>query len=403
MMKSFFSILFALMLVLIFSFITAMPVAAQPSDVWVDDDFSVSTPGWGVTCFAAIQEGVNAVASDGTVHVAKGTYLEQITISKTLWLKGDGQQTTVVDYPSGLGETQYLILVKAENVRISGLKLLGHFEAENRAYYVVHSKEGGLIVEDSVIQGVICVFGNLTNAEIRNNHIATARKGIYAAGGNSLLVDGNSFEPGRETSWYAYNCGAIYMDHVTDVIIRGNTMKDFCSSTDPGITAGRGIEGSDNDNVDISGNTFENIRDAITMWIVTNVDITQNYITRSDRYGINIKGQDISITENTILNSGDSGINVAEFSIPTENVFINHNNIFGNENFGVVINYDGTDVGDVTADATNNWWGNPRGPCTPDEEKNPAAKCEGKGDAVSSNVICDPWLRRPVVPVGCRA
>jgi hypothetical protein len=196
------------------------------------------------------------------------------------------------------------------------------------------------------------------------------------------------------------SCGAIYMDHVTDVMIRENTMKDFCSSTDPGIAAGRGIEGSDNDNVDISGNTFENIRDAITMWIVTNVDITQNYITRSDRYGINIKGQDISITENTILNSGDSGINVAEFSIPTKNVFINHNNIFGNENYGVVINYDGTDVGDVIANATNNWWGNPRGPCTPDEEKNTTAKCKGKGDAVSANVIYDPWLRRPVVPVG---
>jgi hypothetical protein len=398
-MKRFLGVLLALVLVASFSFMTAVPVAAEPSDVWVDHDFSSSTVGWGESCFATIQEGVDAVASGGTVHVAKGTYLEQITISQTLWLKGEGQHATVLDYPPTLGGTEYLILVNAEDVRITGLQLFGHFEPGNRGYYVVYTKNTGLIVEDCAILGIIGVFGNLADGEIRNNHIAAVRKGIYVSGGDNLLVDGNTLEPAVGAGCSS-NCGAIYMDHVTGVTISGNTMKDFSSSGDSSITAGRGIEGSDNSYVTISGNTFENIRDAITMWKVTNVDITQNYIARSDRYGINIKGQDISITENTIVDSGHSGINVAEFDIPTTNVVINHNNIFANEKFGVVINYDGTNVDDITADATNNWWGNPRGPCTPNEERNPAGKCKGKGNAVSLNVEYDPWLRQPVVPAG---
>ena len=398
MKKKIFSTLFAVALVLSFGFMTPLSVVAQPSEVWVDDDFSSITPGWGVTRFATLQDGVDAIDSGGTVHVAAGTYREQITIRKPLWLKGEDQQTTIVEYPSTLGESEYLILILADakNVRITGLKLLGHFKAANRAVYVVYSYATGLIVENSTVSGFIGVFGNLTDAEIRNNYIETVRKGIYVSRGNNLLVDRNTFEPAIGAGWYASNCGAIYMDHVTGVIISRNIIKNFSSSNNPDITHGRGIEGSNNSYVTISGNTFENIRDAITMWIVTNVDITRNYITASDRYGINIKGQDISITENTISNSRDSGINVAEYFISTRNVVINYNNIVGNNNFGVVINYDGAEVGDITVDATLNWWGHASGPSGEYGRVNPAGKVIGKGDAVSNGVAWDPWLRMPV-------
>ena len=46
---------------------------AGPSEVWVDDDFDASTPGWGVTHFDNIQDGINAV-SGSTVNVAAGMY-----------------------------------------------------------------------------------------------------------------------------------------------------------------------------------------------------------------------------------------------------------------------------------------------------------------------------------------
>jgi hypothetical protein len=76
--------------------ITGSPVIAQtPGEVWVDDDFNSGTPGWNITRFAAIQDGVDTVTSGGTVHVAAGTYDEQVVIGKMLTLQGAGATTVV--------------------------------------------------------------------------------------------------------------------------------------------------------------------------------------------------------------------------------------------------------------------------------------------------------------------
>ena len=60
----------------------------MPSEVWVDDDYTSSTPGWGETHFKKIQDGINAVAEGGIVHVAAGTYNEHVIINKPLTLLG---------------------------------------------------------------------------------------------------------------------------------------------------------------------------------------------------------------------------------------------------------------------------------------------------------------------------
>ena len=104
-MKKTFSLLLAAVLVLGLGLATGTPVMAQPpGDVWVDDDFDSGTPGWNVTRFAVIQDGVGAVASGGTVHVAAGTYDEQVVIEKTLTLQGAGVSTVI--RPSAANLTQ---------------------------------------------------------------------------------------------------------------------------------------------------------------------------------------------------------------------------------------------------------------------------------------------------------
>ena len=60
------------------------------------------------------------------------------------------------------------------------------------------------------------------------------------------------------------------------------------------------------------------------------------------------------------------------------------NNIAGNDGWGFYIYY-------VTADATNNWWGDASGPYH--ETLNP----DGMGDDVSDNVDFEPWLETEVV------
>jgi hypothetical protein len=95
-MKKTFSLLLAAALVLGLGLTTGSLVTAQPpGEVWVDDDFDSGTPGWNVTRFAVVKNGIDAVTSGGTVHVAAGTYDEQVVIEKTLTLQGAGVTTVI--------------------------------------------------------------------------------------------------------------------------------------------------------------------------------------------------------------------------------------------------------------------------------------------------------------------
>jgi hypothetical protein len=156
-MKKTSCLLLAVVLVLGLALVTAVPVLAQaPSEVWVDDDFNSGTPGWNVTRFAVIQDGVAAVASGGTVHVAAGTYDEQVVISKTLTLQGAGI-TTVIN-PSTANLTQVFT------------GLFWHGGTKNIAGIIVADVPGGssvtiknLKVDESLVtakpSGVDCLAG----------------------------------------------------------------------------------------------------------------------------------------------------------------------------------------------------------------------------------------------------
>lgn len=92
----------------------------SPATVWVDDGWVTLSPGeaaeghtFGYDAFATIQDGIDAVAEDGTVNVAAGTYVEQVTITESLMLVSiKGPEETTID---GAVEVR-----SADNVTISG-------------------------------------------------------------------------------------------------------------------------------------------------------------------------------------------------------------------------------------------------------------------------------------------
>ncbi len=68
-----------------------------PMEVFVNDNYSSSTPNWNYNHFDTIQGGVDAVAEQGTVFVMNGEYHENIVIDKSLSLIGERKNETVVD------------------------------------------------------------------------------------------------------------------------------------------------------------------------------------------------------------------------------------------------------------------------------------------------------------------
>ncbi|RLF39433.1 MAG: hypothetical protein DRN21_03570, partial [Thermoplasmata archaeon] len=103
-------------------------VILAPLMVYVDDDYTSSTPGWQYDHFDVIQDGINAVAEGGTVNVSSGIYCEHLTVGKTINLMGEDKNTTIIDG----GGTGNIISITDDWVNISGFTVTN---SGNETYY----------------------------------------------------------------------------------------------------------------------------------------------------------------------------------------------------------------------------------------------------------------------------
>jgi len=153
---------------------TRMPLSLQ-EDVWVNDDYNDSTPGWGYNHFNTIQEGVNAVNSSGTignVYVYNGTYNESVIIKKPVKIRGlrgnDGYGND--SYPPVVYDPSVAFIVIGNNA--SGTNI-SHF-------YIT----GG------VVAGILVLASE--SVEISYNNIYLNRRGLYIMSSPSCHITHNN-------------------------------------------------------------------------------------------------------------------------------------------------------------------------------------------------------------------
>lgn len=130
-------------------------------EVYIDDDYEPSTPGWGVDHFNIIQVGVSSVTENGIVHVYNGTYNENILIDKTINLIGESSDNTIIDG----GSNNVVIEIHANSTvienftiqhsnpkpemgNITGIKICPLYEGNQINYNIIqnNSKFGILIL-----------------------------------------------------------------------------------------------------------------------------------------------------------------------------------------------------------------------------------------------------------------
>ena len=109
---------------------------AAPTSVYVAPGYASDAPGTAVTwtdgsthtvgfdAFGTIQAGINAVAANGTVNVASGTYTEQLTIDQSLSLLGAGVSSTTIQAPASLSGNE-IEIASGVTVTMSGLNVDG--------------------------------------------------------------------------------------------------------------------------------------------------------------------------------------------------------------------------------------------------------------------------------------
>jgi parallel beta-helix repeat protein len=319
--------------------VTARP---QPNEVYVDGSFTSLTPGWGYDHFAMIQEGIDAVAIDGTVHVHDGTYNENLDIKKPLTLTS--ASWPIID-GGALGNC---ITINANNIVVNG------FEIRN-GYNGITGETSGSTFSRNIIHD---------NLNIPRD----AGVGILLWGDN----DGNAIE---ENAIYENDRQGIFIGYQDDTkISAGNTIR--------------------NNKIYHNGlYRYPNPPDAsnygIQLWFADDNTITGNEVYGHDDWfpyegfdfaqGIYLCDANHNTVTSNYLSGNNYGVGLWH---PTRAVLsndINYNNIVGNTGYGVR-----TFDGPPNVNALYNWWGDNSGP---------SGTGSGTGDKVGSKVDYDPWLR----------
>lgn len=321
---------------------TSSAFAAAPKTVYVRPDGKDICSGtknlpFNITLQCAkrtIQAGVNKVAGRGTVKVAKGKYVENVTVAKSVFIVGAGKGKTIVlpaisspdpcdDSSLCGGRASNVFLVKANDVWIQALTVNGANPAKTGVLVDgmdIDARNG--IIEDH-LSGV---YKRLTvqDVEVKNVFL----RGINSAsGGGGFLFSGNTVTNVRggdaSIGIFAYGAGgaitanqvslandAISANQSRGVKITGNTVTqsgsgihiDNTQPPAPGILLDL-----------IESNTVEGCTPGgFGVWLLHpggNVVVNDNVVTQCDVGLALLGGGDggITFSANTVTGSGAPG------------------------------------------------------------------------------------------------
>jgi parallel beta-helix repeat protein len=351
-------------IVISFTVLAALHAQALVPEVWVDDDFDPSTPGWGVTHFDNIQDGYVAVEPAGTVNVLEGLYPEHLLVYKQIVLSGAGRDDTVID---GGGEDSVIVIFPGgAGTSISGFTIRNSGSKERSAGVFISDADGVSIFENRLSDNYEGIHftessdGTITgNQFLSNDYRGIAIHASEEDVDNFILIE-NEIEGPSQTAIHLdiaemHSAGNIVIKynsiigHVPDGILGMNTVNcrieknhiynndlstghpsmELLDSMDFNISdnhihdnRGAGIIVRRSENGTISMNRIlDNQKDGQTITIYDSCD----FITISDNYvdGPIVCGGHYSdhnaITHNVVINPGSyEGIAVA--SLCTNNV-----------------------------------------------------------------------------------
>jgi nitrous oxidase accessory protein NosD len=328
-------------------------VSARPqcSEVYVDDDYTSSTPGWGYDHFAVVQDGVDAVAIGGIVHVYDGTYVENVNIGKPLTL-------TAASHPIIDGNMAGpCITIAANGVTVNGFELI------HGTYGVASWGTDGSVISNNVVHDILNAPG-------------------FAGCGIMFWSDSDDFDGNVIIHNEIYDCDrqGIYIGGETiDFISQGNqiienTIYSNGRNTYPNLpdASAYGIQLSFADGNLIQGNEIYGHDDWFP-WpdYYPDFDFAQ---------GIYLYDSNNNMITNNYLHNNNYGVGIWRPTRAAGTNCINYNDVVGNTGYGVI-----TFDGPPAVDARFNWWGHKSGP-------RHSSNLGGMGDAIGDNVDYSPWL-----------
>jgi hypothetical protein len=337
----------------------ALYFGQEPTEVWVDDDYTEGGYNdghlWAYDAFDNIQDGINAVAENGTVNVAAGTYQQSLggwrdlELFKSLNLIGAGSGQTMVE----LSNKQHGMEIRGTNASILVEGMTFTKQATNP-----YSAQWAVIVED-----VASSFSQLTFRDVEVAY-ASARN-LYLGNNtyNSILVEDCNIH--HSGVW-----GMSARGTIQDLTIL-NSHFDYNGSADPGHGIGFDIDMPITVNsLTVNGGTFSFNQSKGINLVKTNhasfSNITANNNAGSPGGGFGVSlwewvsgSSDLSFTNSSFCNNSlDGFLFGTESTYMIDDVDIQGCFIKNNGRYGVLFyhNYggDATNVAITSCDLSGN-------------------------------------------------
>jgi uncharacterized repeat protein (TIGR03803 family) len=196
--------------------VLAAPTSVFVNGAWAGDPLGTAVT-WtdgtthyvGYDAFGTIQAGVNAVAADGTVDVAAGTYTETDTIARSMTIDGAGSLAVTVN---GAGAGSVFTIQPGITATIAGLTITGGDSANGG---------GGVLNDGGTITINNCTF---TGNAAPGTALSDSGAGLSNTGDGTATISGCTFSDNSATG--LASGGAIYNDGtltVSDSTIVGNS------------------------------------------------------------------------------------------------------------------------------------------------------------------------------------
>ena len=265
------------------------------------------------------------------------TYKESITINKKINIKSSGKVTI-----QAKNSSSSVFTVNGKGTGSS----IQNFILSQSNYCIIINNANNCIISNNNIMAASLVgiqfYGNMSNSKVSGNNIT----GVKSTVGNGI-----SFEYGKCTSNNI--TGNIISNFLNGILFNDNSEKNIVNNNriySSGYN-GAGIYATDNSrSMQITGNTVTGAEDGIAIeqigtytpinyninantvsgnkngfWIcLSNSTISHNIANQNKVSGLDIKGKNNLILDNTASNNGNCGITLCEFTTA------DHNTVSGN-------------------------------------------------------------------------
>jgi len=238
----------------------------KPGEVFVDDDYDSSTPGWGYTHFKRIAIALDRVADAGTILVHPGRYDDDLTIYKPVCLVAESSEKPAIAYAGTLK-------LYSDNITLQGFRIGPCSLDVISDHCVIQDNEmigQGLVaislsnttdnrIEGNWIQGDDLAQIKLKRSDrcmIRDNVLDTAA-GIAVEGElvehwDSHTIEGNLLN-GRPLLYYsnqhdmtiAQAANQVILASCDDMTIQGHSMTDIFGAVQLGFCTGCHVVSND--------------------------------------------------------------------------------------------------------------------------------------------------------------